>query len=178
MGNPRGIRKGGALRPTSGKVLEAILAILSPRLPGASFLDCYAGTGRMALSALRLGCGRAVLVEADRACARKIAEEAATLGFAERAEIVTGPVESVLKTLSSGPFDIIFLDPPYAFAAWPKILSTILGRGLLSPRGIVVAEHFHKSEPAHPDFHAVDKRKYGQTAITFLAPVPDGGKGA
>jgi 16S rRNA (guanine(966)-N(2))-methyltransferase RsmD len=172
------MRKGGGLRPTSGKVLEAILAILSPRIEGASFLDCYAGTGRMALSALRQGCGKAVLIEADRPTAGRIAEEAAALGFSDRAEVVTGPVESVLRTLASGPFDIIFLDPPYAFDGWPKILSTISTRGLLSPGGVIVAEHFHKAEPAHPDFAPFDRRKYGQTAVTFLAPATPWDKGA
>ncbi len=51
------------LRPTSGKVREAIFNILGPRIVDSRFLDLFAGTGAVGLEALSRGASGAVFVD-------------------------------------------------------------------------------------------------------------------
>ena len=61
-GSAKGLRlkapKGLATRPTSDRVREALFSILSPALPGARFLDLFAGSGAVGLEALSRGGGQ------------------------------------------------------------------------------------------------------------------------
>ena len=70
-GTARGRRlrtpRGRGLRPTPDRVREALFGILAADVPGAAFLDAYAGTGAVGLEALSRGAASACLVEADPA---------------------------------------------------------------------------------------------------------------
>ena len=44
--------RGRELRPTMDRVREALFAVLANRVPGARFLDLYAGAGTVGLEAL------------------------------------------------------------------------------------------------------------------------------
>ena len=67
-----GVRRGlklqapGSIRPTSGRLREALLSIWGGRLPGCSFLDLFAGSGAVGLEAASRGAKRVLLVEGDR----------------------------------------------------------------------------------------------------------------
>ena len=51
----------GVLRPTQDAVREALFSMLAAVLPGASFLDLYAGTGAVGLEAWSRGAGHFIL---------------------------------------------------------------------------------------------------------------------
>src|SRR3990170_603 len=57
--------EGDELRPTSSKVREALFDIIRNKLPGASFLDLYAGTGGIGIEALSRGAAKVVFVESN-----------------------------------------------------------------------------------------------------------------
>ncbi len=48
----KNIKKQKALRPTTGKVREALFDILRDKIENARFLDLYAGTGAVGIDAL------------------------------------------------------------------------------------------------------------------------------
>ena len=52
-----------ATRPITDRAKESLFAILAPRLPGARFLDLFAGTGSVGIEALSRGCAHATFVE-------------------------------------------------------------------------------------------------------------------
>ncbi|HEY9723891.1 MAG TPA: RsmD family RNA methyltransferase, partial [Oscillatoriaceae cyanobacterium] len=66
-GSARGRRlktlEGEATRPTAAKVRAALMSMLAPWLPEASWLDLYAGSGAIGLEAASRGATRVVLVE-------------------------------------------------------------------------------------------------------------------
>ena len=99
------------IHPEAPRVLvEAVLDVLRPR-PGERALDLYAGVGLFArFLADDVGPGtRLVAVEADREAAR---HARANLAAHERAEVVCGPTERVLRSSLDEPFDLVVLDPP------------------------------------------------------------------
>jgi len=58
--------KGLATRPTTDRIKETLFNIINNELPGANFLDLFAGSGAIGIEALSRGCKSAVFVENNR----------------------------------------------------------------------------------------------------------------
>jgi 16S rRNA (guanine(966)-N(2))-methyltransferase RsmD len=122
-------------RPTPDRLREALFNVLAPNIEGAVFLDAYAGTGAVGIEALSRGASRCVFVEKNRAAVEVIRENLATLGLANRAEVFTGKVATVLERVTA---DIVFLDPPYESEKEYDTALTALGESLC---GLVIVQH-------------------------------------
>jgi len=163
--------KGASTRPTSDKVREAIFNILGSRAePPARVLDLYAGSGALGLEALSRGAACALFVDADRDACDLVRGNASGLGLG--VEVVCSPVVRWLAKEAGGSFGWIFLDPPYGShetGELEKALDLVAKKGLLAARGIVVAEHDwrHAPEERYGPLALFDRRRYGQTAVSF-----------
>jgi 16S rRNA (guanine(966)-N(2))-methyltransferase RsmD len=139
--------RGDTTRPTGARVRQSLFDILAPRLPGARFLDAFAGNGGVGLEALSRGAARVVLVDKSRGAIEAIRENVRALGSAPGAvEVFHQDARAALAALASAAerFDLVYLDPPYESPLYERLLEQCAG--LLDPSGLVVAEHFHKRE--------------------------------
>ncbi len=163
------------LRPTTGKVREALFNILRGSIEDSRFLDFYAGTGAVGIEALRQGASDVVFVEADRGHAKDINRLIEKSGLSENAYIVTRKALSFIgwAELNNMTFDIIFLDPPYHTDEILQVLTTLGKSRLLRQDGLVIAEHFKKKQLPE-SFDSLQKTKdynYGDTVLTFYKVV-------
>ncbi len=99
------------VRPTGDRVRETLFNWLAPHLPGARCLDWFAGTGVLGLEALSRGAAAAVLVERNREVADEIARQLDLLE-ADQAELLCADARQ-LNLAAHGPFDVVFVDPPF-----------------------------------------------------------------
>ena len=104
---------GSRVRPTSNKVKQALFNILGDRVEGAAFLDLYAGAGGIGIEALSRGAARVTFVDVSRDSLAIIKQNIEQTGFSARALVAASKAEAFLRK-PSGPYDILFLDPPYA----------------------------------------------------------------
>jgi 16S rRNA (guanine966-N2)-methyltransferase len=154
-------------RPTPDRLRETLFNILAPEIPGAVFLNAYAGTGAVGIEALSRGARRAVFVEKNRAAVDIIRDNLATLGLQGRAEVYTGKVGPVLERVSA---DIVFLDPPYELEKEYDAALAVLGAAPKSK--LVVVQH--SSRRMLPEA-AADLRRYrvlkqGDNSLSFYRP--------
>jgi 16S rRNA (guanine(966)-N(2))-methyltransferase RsmD len=158
---------GSKVRPTSDKVKQALFNILGERVPGSVFLDLFAGAGGVGLEALSRGAGQVVFVDGSRESLSVIKQNIEALELTDLAQVIAVKAESFLKR-PSGPFDIIFLDPPYKMELAP-LLGQIAQAGVLKPGGIVVAEHFKKqpSPERAGELELFRQAVYGDTVLAF-----------
>jgi 16S rRNA (guanine966-N2)-methyltransferase len=162
--------KGTQVRPTPGRVKESLFAILIHRLDGARVLDLFAGTGAIGFEAASRGAARVVSVEAQREIAQAIEEAAKEMGVAGVLTVFPAPAERALYRLE-GPFDIVYLDPPYADPVPLQIFRLLLERKLLAPDALVVYEHPAKRIlPQIPGYRSVREEVYGDVGLAFLSP--------
>jgi 16S rRNA (guanine966-N2)-methyltransferase len=164
------------LRPTSDKVREALFSILGGRVPGASVLELFAGTGAVGIEALSRDAARAVFVDSSAKAARLIRENLDALGYRERGAVVTKDALMFLKKTACelGPFDIVFIDPPYHEDVGVKTLAALGEAGeedtpdYLSPDAVVVFEHFKKYAAPERQGRLVKKKDYvyGDTVLS------------
>lgn len=174
-GVARGIRldaPGPGTRPFADRVKQTLFAILGPDLPGANVLDLFAGSGAAGIEALSRGAARAIFVERDMSAAAVIATNLARTHLAgERARIVRADAFGWLvgpDAATSGPFDIVIVDPPYAETG---LLAAALGAlgPHLAPGARVVAKHFWRDPPpVRAGLLASEReRRFGETTLTF-----------
>ena len=162
--------KGSHVRPTPGRVKESLFSILMHRLEGARVLDLFSGTGAIGFEAASRGASRVVCVEAQREIATAIEESARALGVSDVVTVFQAPAERALYRLE-GPFDIVYLDPPYADSVPLPLFALLRDRGLLAEDAIVVYEHAAKRIlPEIPGYRSTREEVYGDVALAFLSP--------
>jgi 16S rRNA (guanine966-N2)-methyltransferase len=154
-------------------VREALFSILSPRIEGALFLDGYAGTGAVGIEALSRGARRCVFVESGRAAARTIGGNLASLGLEERARLLGEPFSRAIRTMGreDGPFDLVFLDPPYGPGEILRALRLSSMEGFLAPGGHLVAKHDARLEVPEQEgtLRLQRSARYGANRLSFYS---------
>lgn len=126
------------LRPTPDRVRETLFNWLAPVLPGARCLDLFAGSGALGLEAASRGAGEVVLVEKSEPVVRQLRANLLTL----RAERVALARADALVWLAGEPrpFDLVFLDPPFADGLLGPACERLARPGWLAPGARVYLE--------------------------------------
>jgi 16S rRNA (guanine(966)-N(2))-methyltransferase RsmD len=181
-GRPLEFPRGAELRPTADRVREALFSSLAPYLPGARFADLFAGTGAVGLEALSRGADFALFVESNPRCVQALRANVAKLEVEAWVVVAPGRAERIWPRLAAehGPFDVIFLDPPYADRGGEDVLALLLGDGLgLAAEGAglrpqIIFQHGRRTPPASPvePWRAQD---FGETRLSwYRLPSPGG----
>jgi 16S rRNA (guanine966-N2)-methyltransferase len=92
-------------------VRETLFNWLGPRVSGARCLDLFAGSGALGLESLSRGAAHVTFVERDGTAARELRARLSEWG-ASGAQVEHGDAMRFLSG-TGGPFDIVFLDPPF-----------------------------------------------------------------
>jgi len=129
---------GAAIRPTPDRVRETVFNWLQADVPGSRCLDLYAGSGSLGLEALSRGARQVVFVDHDRAVTRHLRETLAELRC-DRGQVIHSDAMGYLAA-GAAPFDIVFLDPPYAGHLLAETCRRIEAAGWLRPGGVVYLE--------------------------------------
>lgn len=127
-----------AIRPTPDRVRETLFNWLQGVTPGSRCLDLYAGSGALGFEALSRGAAEVVFVDVEPAVVRHLADTLRELGC-DRGRVVRVDAAGFLAQ-PSGPFDVIFLDPPFAEPVLPEVCRRIEAGGWLKAGGRVYLE--------------------------------------
>lgn len=171
---------GDRTRPTSDRVREAVFSSLvswwalgdaaaDRALEGMAFLDLYAGSGAIGLEAASRGAGPVRLVERDPKVAALIRRNASELGAS--VHVTTAPVGAMVSAPADIPYDVVWLDPPYALGEdeLGAALAQVVDGGWLAPEGLLVVERSSRTpDPlVPPALDDVWSRRYGETTIHY-----------
>ena len=155
------------VRPTMDKTKEALFNILENRISWdeCNMLELFAGTGNISLEAGSRGALSITAVDQHIGCVKYIREISKTLAL-DQILPIKSDVLKWIKTPPAKPYDLIFLDPPYAMPGQLEMVTQLLQAQWLAPEGWLVWEHVSQSNYADlPGF--VEKRVYGTTAFSF-----------
>lgn len=133
------------LRPTSERIRETLFNWLTPMLDGARCLDLFAGTGALGLEALSRGAGTVVFVEKSALAVKTLRESHETLN-ATGAIISEADALDFLHSDEAQPFDIVFLDPPFAADLAPELCRLLTERGWLAEGAHIYLEQDRKQQ--------------------------------
>ncbi|MDP5136737.1 16S rRNA (guanine(966)-N(2))-methyltransferase RsmD [Rheinheimera baltica] len=100
------------LRPTTDRVKETLFNWLMHNIDGATVLDCFAGSGSLAIEALSRHASKASLIERDSKLARHLEQNLQKLSC-DNANVVNQDCLSVLSGTATQQYSIVFIDPPF-----------------------------------------------------------------
>lgn len=168
---------GKKIRPTSGKMKEAIFSILSSGIfvndEGRSYIedaiiaDICCGTGAFSLEALSRGANKAILVDSNFSHLKLAEDNAINIGAGNDVMLVRADS----KFLPRAPLacDLVFIDPPYETKTVKNILSGLVTKNWLKNEAIVIIEsHKTVDYTFDEEFTIFDSRHYGNSKIIFL----------
>jgi len=127
------------LRPTPDRVRETLFNWLQMRVAGARCLDLFAGSGALGIEALSRGAAQAVFCESNAQAAAALTSTLSRFGLETRSQVHAAAAPPVLQRLQ-GPFDLVFLDPPFDAGLVPRTLAALSERGLLAPDAFAYVE--------------------------------------
>jgi 16S rRNA (guanine966-N2)-methyltransferase len=165
------------VRPTADKVRQAIFNVLAHNdfgvgftLEGAHVADLFAGTGAMGIEALSHGARYCLFVDdsaESRALLRKNVEALELTGATKiwrRDATLLGP----MPVGSGGPFNLVFLDPPYRKELVPAAFASLADGRWLAPNALLVVETAEDEPlPSPANYRPLDNRIYGDTRVSF-----------
>jgi 16S rRNA (guanine966-N2)-methyltransferase len=163
---------GTDVRPTTDRVKEAWFSSIGPRIVGSAVLDLYAGSGALGIESASRGADRVVCVEDDPTALGAIEENIAATRLevlAIRSDVgraVGADGRTPHPALTARPFDLVLLDPPYAFDL--DELAGVLAAlpALLAPGAVVWLEAYRKADIGWPStLRVLRERRYGDTVL-------------
>lgn len=166
------------IRPTSDRVREALFNVIAHNdfgigfaLAGTRVLDLFAGTGALGLEALSRGAAFVMFVDdhfESRGLIRRNVEAAHATGATKiwrRDAAALGE----MPANANGPFELVFLDPPYRQGLAARALESLVAGGWLAPRCLIVVETAAGETLEVPDVLVIaDERAYGDTLVRML----------
>jgi 16S rRNA (guanine966-N2)-methyltransferase len=151
-----------ALRPTPDRVRETLFNWLAGVVGGAACLDLFAGSGALGLEALSRGAREVVFVEREPRAAAALRATLAALGA--RGATVTEADAFRYLGGAPRPFDVVFLDPPFAEGRLGDLCTLLEDGGWLARRAYVYLEGAARDglPPLPPRWEAVRQTRAGE----------------
>ena len=161
------------LRPTAERIRETLFNWLAPTIAGSRCLDLCAGTGALGFEALSRGAETVVFVEKSPIAARALRKNAELLE-ADGAEIHQDDALEFLANGQREPFDVVFLDPPFAAAMLDELCRLLDEHSMVRPGSLVYIEEDRATSAVElpPDWSLLKSRTAGNVRYS-LARVGD-----
>lgn len=161
------------VRPTADRVREAWMSILQPQIPDSYVLDLCAGSGALGLECLSRGATHCDFVEKSPKVAKVLqsniaalkAEAVSAVHLADSLQFTSQLATSNSQLAVGKPYQLAFADPPYATDTAERLAAIWLQHPFSD---IFCIEHAASTSLPDPESDAsVDRRRYGDTAITI-----------
>ncbi len=170
--------EGLTTRPLLSRIRKSLFGILDPHLNNARILDCYSGSGIIALESFSRGASYVMSIDADpkaiataKANHKKICPE-------KDYYLTRGDVLEMLPRLAqqNQSFDLIGVMPPFGDDLVARTLQIIdANPALLTPDSIIFAQRDIEEEISleWEHFEHVRTKTYGRNIFEFFMPPED-----
>ena len=115
------------LRPTPDSVRERLFNWLGQDLTGKTVLDLFTGSGALGFEAASRGAAKVVMVEFERRVAQNLMRQTEIFGWDAAVSVVCQNAAAYLQ-IAAPQFDVVFLDPPFAWQGWDDLFGLLSGR--------------------------------------------------
>ena len=116
------------LRPTPDRVRETLFNWLQFEIQGKRCLDAFAGSGALGVEALSRNAAECVFIEKHAGQAKQLQQT--LTDFGKPMPVLVGDTLQLLNQQKT-PFDVVFLDPPYALNFWQPVCELLVKQQLI-----------------------------------------------
>ena len=157
-------------RPTQDRVKESVFGMIQDSIKGSLVLDLFAGSGQLGIEAISNGAKYAYFVDNNIEVVKILKNNISSLGIKDNVEIIYSDWKKILNEFASKgiKFDIIFIDPPYDYNVYEKIMEKVSTLNLLNDDGLIILEHSNlKFRDRYDDLVLYRNKKYGSKSINI-----------
>ena len=157
-------------RPTMDRVKESTFAMIQDYLKDSIVLDLFAGSGNLGIEAISNGANTCYFIDNNNEVIKVLNKNIANLNIKDKSHIILSDWKKSLNDFSNNniKFDIIFIDPPYNYDVYEKILTKITDLNLLNQNSLVVVEHHNLNlKEQYNNLTLYKQKKYGNKCVNI-----------
>jgi 16S rRNA (guanine(966)-N(2))-methyltransferase RsmD len=162
---------GDKTRPITDRVKEALFNIIREDLPGANFLDLFAGTGSVGIEALSQAASQALFIDSQPAAIQTIKKNLTKTELADKAQVRRTDAFLYLSQAYKTNFDYVYIAPPQYKEMWRKALHAVDANHdnlLVDDAWVIVQINKREHDPIDLEYlEEFDRRTYGNTRLVF-----------
>ena len=134
------------LRPTGDRIRETLFNWLDADIDGARCLDLFAGSGVLGLEALSRGARQVTALDSSRVAVNALVEATQLLNTSDLQVMQMDAIEW-LKSNPAGPFDLVFIDPPFQAGLLDEALLLLAASNCLAAGALIYIERDRNDDP-------------------------------
>lgn len=156
------------VRPTTDFAKSGLFNILASRynFKRLEVADLFSGTGSLTYEFLSRGCEKVIAVDKNPGCIRFIQQTLVLLKAGSGIQAIQSDALNWLAR-TSGTYDIIIADAPFAETPAESLINAVADRKLLKKKGLLIIEHANSNDLSTLPYYE-ETRKYGNVAFSFF----------
>lgn len=157
-------------RPTMDRVKESLFAMIQENIKDSVVLDLFAGSGQLGIEAISNGANLCYFIDHNSEVIKILNNNITNLNIKAKAKVVLSDWKKFLNDSANNnlKFDLIFVDPPYDYDVYEKIIEKVSTLNLLNDNGLIVLEHANlKLKDNYNNLVLYKSKKYGTKSVNI-----------
>ena len=157
-------------RPTMDRVKESLFATIQNNIKDSIVLDLFAGSGQLGIEAISNGANTCYFIDNNKEVIKILNKNISNLNIQKSSKVILSDWKKSLNEFSNQgiKFDLIFVDPPYDYNVYEKILEKVSTLNLLSENGLIILEHSNlKLKDSCNNLSLYKEKKYGNKSVNI-----------
>ena len=157
-------------RPTMDRVKESVFGMIQNNLKDSIVLDLFAGSGQLGIEAISNGAKLCYFTDNNSEVIKILNENINKLNIKDKTKVILTDWKKFLNECNTKnlKFDLIFVDPPYDYDVYEKILEKVSNLDLLNDNGLIILEHANLSlKDRYNNLTLYKERNYGNKSVNI-----------
>ena len=158
-------------RPTQDRVKESLMASIQMYIKDAVVLDLFAGSGQLGIETISNGAKTCYFVDNNPQVIKVLKDNINKLNIKEYSRTILSDWKKILNDFANAKekFDLIFVDPPYDYDVYEKVIRKVNELDLLNDNGLIILEYANnKFLDEYDNLIAIKEKKYGYKNIKIF----------
>ena len=157
-------------RPTMDRVKESLFATIQNNIKDSVVLDLFAGSGQLGIEAISNGAKLCYFIDNNKEVIKVLNKNISNLNIKSNSKVILSDWKKSLNEFANQKlkFDLIFVDPPYDYNVYEKILDKVSNLNLLNENGLIILEHSNlKFKDTYNNLTLYKEKKYGNKSVNI-----------
>ena len=156
-------------RPTMDRVKESLFAMIQDHIKDSTVLDLFAGSGQLGIEAISNGANICYFIDHNNEVTKVLNKNIDNLNIKDKSKVILTDWKKFLnESANKIKFDLIFVDPPYDYDVYEKILEKVISLNLLNKDGVIILEHANlKLKDEYHNLILYKSKKYGAKSVNI-----------
>lgn len=157
-------------RPTMDRVKESLFGMIQEYIRDSVVLDLFAGSGSLGIEAISNGAKISYFIDNNQEVIKILKKNISNLDIMKNTKVILSDWKRALNDFANQDikFNLIFVDPPYDYDVYEKILNKVIELNLLIEDGLIILEHHNLAfKDNYHNLVLYKERNYGNKTITI-----------